>query len=111
MQVTRTSGEVMVVSWTPLTYVEARGFISNYTVIYFPQAGVNKRQTPGGGGGRVNVTGMESNMTTIRGLDPNTDYGVQMFAANGAGEGGRSDVLVSPVPTGGIHNYIKMEQM
>ena len=36
VNVTRTSATVMVVSWIPLSYSEARGFISHYTVAYSP---------------------------------------------------------------------------
>ena len=34
--ISRPSPTVMVVSWIPLTYSEARGFISHYTVAYTP---------------------------------------------------------------------------
>ena len=50
VSIDRTSPTVMVVSWTPLNYVEARGFISHYTVAYSPQTKVvgerDKHLTP-----------------------------------------------------------------
>jgi hypothetical protein len=72
----------MVVSWIPLSYSEARGFISHYTVAYSPlinrssQAISTVTQT---------LPGMDTNTTRIEGLDANTDYIVQVSATNGAG--------------------------
>jgi hypothetical protein len=71
----------MVVSWIPLSYSEARGFISHYTVSYFPiprssQAFDTMNQV---------VPGMDTSTTRIEGLNANTDYIVQVSATNGAG--------------------------
>ena len=81
----------MVVSWQPLTLAEARGFISHYTVTYFPQIipGGRKRQEAM----MVEVEGMDSNSTTITDLDPNTVYEVQLSASTGAGEGNFSEPI------------------
>ena len=70
----------MVVSWTPLTYSEARGLISHYTVAYSP---VIDEQVPT----ILNKTvlGMEAKTAKIEGLAPNTDYIVQVSVSNGAG--------------------------
>jgi hypothetical protein len=66
----------MVVSWIPLSYSEARGFISHYTVAY-----TTGKRLPN----ITTVPGMETSTTRIEGLDPNTDYIVQVSATNGAG--------------------------
>jgi DUF971 family protein len=81
--VTQPSATVMVVSWIPLNYSEARGFISHYTVVYSPIAQNSQAldimmQT---------VPGMDTSTTRIEGLDVNTDYIVQVSATNGAGTG------------------------
>ena len=73
----------MVVSWIPLNYSEARGFISHYTVTYTPVISGRKRQflatmTQA-------VSGMDANTTRIEGLEPETDYIVQVSTTNGAG--------------------------
>ena len=73
----------MVVSWIPLSYSEARGFISHYTVAYSPLTGGSKRQALGTM--TQTVPGMDTNTTRIEGLDANTDYIVQVSATNGAG--------------------------
>jgi hypothetical protein len=74
----------MVVSWIPLSYSEARGFISHYTVAYSPSASGRKRQS---GVMMETVSGMDASMTTVDGLDPGTVYSVQVSATNGAGVG------------------------
>ena len=79
---TRPSDTVMVVSWIPLSYSEARGFISHYTVVYFPP-NMSKKQALDTM--TQSVPGMDTNTTRIEGLDANTDYIVQVSATNGAG--------------------------
>jgi hypothetical protein len=83
----------MVVSWIPLSYSEAMGFISYYTVVYFPQGNERKRQ--GVDMVTQNVSGMDANTTRIEGLDANTDYIVQVSATNGAGTSPLSEGVVS----------------
>ena len=80
--ITRPSPTVMVVSWIPLNYSEARGFISHYTVTvaYFPLTSGQALDTM-----TQTVPGMDTNTTRIEGLDANTDYIVQVSATNGAG--------------------------
>ena len=74
----------MVVSWTPLSYVEARGFISHYTVAYSPQtSGGRKRQELDTM--FQTVPDMNSSTTRIEGLDPDTVYTVQVSATTGGG--------------------------
>ena len=91
----------MVVSWTPLSYVEARGFISNYTVTYFPQTSDGRKrqaiiQT-------VDVPGMDSSTVTIANLDPGTVYSVQVSATTGGGTSGSSVPVLAELPDEGDH--------
>ena len=84
LSISRISPPVMVVSWTPLSYVEARGFISHYTVAYSPQtSGGRKRQALDTM--FQTVPGMDSSTTRIEGLDPDTVYTVQVSATTGGG--------------------------
>ena len=85
MSVTRPSPIVMVVSWIPLSYSEARGFISHYTVHYYTMTSEKRRQVPDTAVMTEIVPGMDTNTTRIEGLDANTDYIVQVSATNGAG--------------------------
>ena len=96
MTISRPSPTVMVVSWIPLTYSEARGFISHYTVAYTPlTSNERKRQAPDTM--TVTVPGMDTNTAGIEGLDPNTDYTVQVSATNGAGTSPLSaPAMISP---------------
>ena len=73
----------MVVSWTPLSYVEARGFISNYTVAYSPQTSDGRKRQDNGQ--IITVPGMNSSITRIVDLDPDTVYTVQVSATTGGG--------------------------
>ena len=73
----------MTVSWTKLTLIEARGFISNYTIAYYPISMSRKRQS----NIMLKVVSSESNSAIIDGLDENSAYAVQMSANTGAGEG------------------------
>ena len=78
----RISPTVMVVLWIPLSYSEARGFISHYTVAYSPLTSGRKRQSSAIMA--IAVPGMDSNNTTIEDLDPGTQYEVRVSATNGA---------------------------
>ena len=106
VSIDRTSPTVMVVSWTPLCYVEARGFISHYTVAYSPQtiaSGGRKRQTLATM--FQTVPGMNSNTARIEGLDT-TDYILQISATNGAGTNGLSPLIFVAAPTNQIEGSI-----
>ena len=87
----------MVVSWIPLNYSEARGFISHYTVAYSSLTSGRQRQALASM--TQTVPGMDANTTRIEGLDANTDYIVQVSATNGAGTSQLSAVTVLPAPT------------
>ena len=92
---------VMVVSWTPLTLSEARGFITSYTVFYSPQVSRRKQQEPST---MQKTVSEDFNQTFIDGLDPNTAYDVQVSASTKVGASALSEVIVAPVPpdTGNI---------
>ena len=82
--ISRTSGTTTTVSWTKLTLIEGRGFISNYTIAYYPTSMSRKRQQSNS---MYKVVSSESNSAIIDGLDENSAYAVQMSASTGAGEG------------------------
>ena len=103
MIITRPSPTIMVVSWIPLTYSEARGFISHYTVAYTPLRSGTKRQALDTM--TQTVPGMDANTTRIEGLDANTNYSVQVSATNGAGTSELSTPLLSSVPAIGGGTY------
>jgi hypothetical protein len=73
----------MVMSWIPLSYSEARGFVSHYTVIYSSLS----RTLQALDTMNRDVPGMDSNTTRIEGLDANTHYIVQVSATNINGAG------------------------
>ena len=74
----------MTISWTKLTLIEARGFISNYTIAYYPTSMSRKHQQSNS---MYKVVSSESNSAIIDGLDENSAYAVHMSANTGAGEG------------------------
>jgi hypothetical protein len=90
----------MVVSWIPLSYSEAMGLISHYTVSYFSLTRGRKRQTAGITTKRV--LGMDTGTTTVDGLTPDAEYSVQVSATNGAGTSDLSSaIIVAEYPVGG----------
>jgi hypothetical protein len=103
VSVMRSSATVMVVSWIPLNYTEARGFISHYTVTYSPMRNGRKRQ--GIDNMNQTVPGMDANTTRIERLDANTDYIVQVSATNGAGTSEPSLVIMATLPVEGKTTY------
>ena len=80
----RLSATRMILSWTHLTLAEARGFIINYTITYFPILSNNDGQQSN----TLSVI-VNGNMTniTIEGLEDNLMYSVQISANTGAGTG------------------------
>ena len=93
----------MVVSWIPLTLSEARGFVTSYTVFYSPQVSRGKRQEPHTI--QKTVSG-DVNGTTIRDLDQNTAYDVQMSVSTKAGSSPLSEVISAPVPSTSMYDII-----
>ena len=96
VNVARTSPTVMVVSWTPLSYVEARGFISHYTVAYSPQTSDGRRRQATGQ--TIDVPGMDSSTVTINNLDPETGYSVLVSGTTEGGVGEMSAPVTNPAP-------------
>ena len=92
----RTSPTVMVVLWTPLSYVEARGFISHYTVAYSSQTSDGRKRQAIDTMFQT-VPGMDSSTTRIEGLDPDTGYTVQVSATTGAGSNEFSPCVYIPI--------------
>ena len=104
VNVTRTSATVMAVSWIPLSYSEARGFISHYTVAYSPLTSGRKRQSAVIMSERV--PGMDASNAMIQDLNPSTEYIVLVSATNGAGtiqsSAARVPLFVKGIHGGGI---------
>ena len=88
----RISGSMMRVSWTSLTLTEARGFITHYTVAYFPLSSGSKRE-------ELNIlyqtVSKDSSEATIEGLDGYSAYVVQVSASTVAGAGGYSRAIIA----------------
>ena len=97
VSIDRTLPTVMMVSWTPLSYVEARGFISHYTVAYSPETS-DRRKRQALDTMFQTVPGMDSSTTRIEGLDPDTGYTVQVSATTGAGRNEFSPAISIAAP-------------
>ena len=98
VSIDRTSPTVMVVSWTPLSYVEARGFISHYTVAYSPLTSDGRKRQDNIQA--VDVPGMDSSTVIINYLDPDTAYFVQVSATTGGGTSAWSEPVLAEVQEG-----------
>ena len=98
----RTSPTTISVTWTPLTLIEARGFIRYYSVSYTPNTNGRKRQASLGTM-YLNVSNTSSS-ATITGLEPSLTYNVQVAAATSAGVGAQSPPSVAETfrPSAGI---------
>ena len=97
ISIDRTSPSIMVVSWTPLSYVEARGFISNYTVTYSPQTSGGRKRQALDTMFQI-VPGMDSSTTTIDNLDQDTVYSVHVSATTGGGTSAMSEAVLAEPP-------------
>ena len=92
--VKRLSGTSMIVSWTKLTLTEARGFILNFSIVYYQSSGNRRRQQFK----TVSVTvGNDSTKITISGLDEKLVYSVQVSANTVAGRGPLSMPYLVPL--------------
>ena len=76
---TRLNDTAMNVSWTPLTLVEARGFVK-YVITYTKAGGSRKRQSPS----RKIVNGTD-NSCVVNDLEPGVEYDVIVGAQTGGG--------------------------
>ena len=90
IEVVRISGSMMRVSWTSLTLTEARGFITHYTVAYFPLSSGSKRLEPNFS---YQTVGNDSSETIIEGLNGDTTYAVQVSASTAMGYGDYSGAI------------------
>ena len=87
MVVSRISEVTALVSWTPLTLVEARGFITDYEISYW---------TVGSDGLDIMSTQVsgESNSTLITGLDPKSEYYITVSVSTIVGKSDVSTPIV-----------------
>ena len=98
VDVNRVNSSHMIVTWTPLTLEEARGFVSAYTVRATPAMSSRKRQD-------ATVVSKEFpanvNSGTLTTLQKGVTYEVTVTASTSKGEGEVSDVMtVEPIPGG-----------
>ena len=104
----RTTPTIMLVSWTPLTLSEARGFVTFYTVAYTPVLNSRRRQVSQDTM-YINVSA-DSSSVTIVGLDGSLAYSVQVSAGTRAGQGVPSTAQVAGITEGERYN-ISMYRM
>ena len=105
----RTTPTTMLVSWTPLTLSEARGFVTFYTVSYTPVLNSRRRQVSQDTM-YMNVSA-DSSSVTIVGLDGSLTYSVQVSAGTRAGQGVQSTAQVAGITEGERYNIISMYRM
>ena len=81
IEVGRINSTAVRVTWEPLTLIEARGFITNYTIILTPQESRKRAD------GSIVIT-VPHNVSdvVITGLDPNTNYSVTVMVGNSVGQ-------------------------
>ena len=92
-------GREILVSWTPLTPVEAKSLIQFYRVTFDPVSGSRKRQSGATcSQSPCDVPGIDISVVII-GLDPGTSYTVQVSVVNGGGQQGTSVMVIAGEPT------------
>eukprot|EP00731_Ephydatia_muelleri_P019163 Em0011g1203a len=96
VKTTPINGSTIVVSWNPLSPVEARGFVRYYLVTWTPSSS-KARGTPGS----ANLTA-DATMFLITGLDPMVSYTISVSAGTSAGVGVVSTALNSVNTTASI---------
>ena len=79
----RTSETSMTILWIKLTLVQARGYILNYTIVYYPLQNTTQQNSII----IYKLVDGEFCSTTIDGLDANSAYIVQVSANTAAGSG------------------------
>ncbi len=92
---TRIATTEMALSWEHLTLSEARGFITNYTILYYMTTDAKNRQRPNT---MFTIVYGKTNSTTIYGLDKISEYLVQISANTVAGNGVLSMPVIVPLP-------------
>ena len=98
VMVDRTSGQQMTVSWTPLSLVEARGIIGNYTVyITIGGGGEEVKRQNGGCTPDSSPCTVDSDQSSVNvtGLDPRQSYSVSVAAGTGVGAGEQSETQIA----------------
>ena len=88
MTVTPINGSTIVVSWNPLSPVEARGYVRYYLVTWTPSSSKASRSP-----GSANLTA-DATMFLITGLDPMVTYTISVSAGTSAGVGALKTVVV-----------------
>ena len=91
VKTTLINGSTIVVSWNPLSPVEARGFVRYYLVTWTPSSS-KARGSPGSANLTANAT-----MFLITGLDPMVSYTISVSAGTSAGVGAASNTSTMPV--------------
>ena len=94
----RTTPTTMLVSWTPLTLSEARGFVTFYTVAYTPVLNSRRRQVSQDT--MYMSVSADSSSVTIVGLDGSLAYSVPVSAGTRAGQGVQSTAQVAGITEG-----------
>ena len=89
------SSTEMVVSWSPISLVEARGFPTGYIVTYTSSPGKRRRKRQGSEGGTKTVSKDETSVN-IDELDSDRQYSVSVAATTAAGTGVASDPVTAP---------------
>ena len=79
----RTSETSMTIFWIKLTLVEARGYILNYTLVYYPLQNTTQQNSII----MYKVVDSEFSSTTIDSLDANSAYIAQVLVNTTAGSG------------------------
>ena len=79
----------MNVSWTQLTLMEARAFITEYSISYKTARSSRRQQTTP----VVHKAPADSSSTVVDGLDPSADYLVSLSAATSVGLGPASPTM------------------
>ena len=96
---------VIMVTWQPLTLVEARGFIEYLVVL--PSPGSAKRQLLS-----IQVS-MDQNSVMFTGLDPSLSYEVSMATVTSNGTVGKSELLIDDCKfkfTNCLHSYMSLQR-
>ena len=96
VEVKRVDETHMIVSWSALTPVEARGYLSNYTIFYWAASDSHLVMST--------ITAHNVTSVVIGGLVVGETYTVQVSATTGAGTGESSAKITLSSPTPGQHS-------
>ena len=88
VKTTPINGSTILVSWNPLSPVEARGYVRYYLVTWTPSSSKAR-----GTAGSANLTA-DATMFLITGLDPMVTYTISVSAGTSAGVGALKTVVV-----------------